>query len=126
MQKAELELWVAKEKIANKMAQIQVNINKAEAEANGATDEQLKRYDDQLRILGEQEKSIDRAAKIKGTILQVEKDTADQILDTKAAAEGLNVQHGGQLKSLERIRLEMKGVASDIEEWQGGYQQILR
>ena len=125
MQKAELELWVAKEKIANKMAQIQVNINKAEAEAKGASDEQLKLYDDQLRILGEQEKFIDRAAKIKGTILQVEKDTADQILNTKAAAEGLNVQHGGQLKSLGQIRTEMKNVVSDIEAWQGGYQQIL-
>lgn len=122
---AELKLWEAQERIANKMAVIEVNIAKEKAKANGASAEELESYDKQLGLLKEQEKFIGRAVELKDNILRIEKLTEEQTLNTKAAAEGLNVAHGGQVTTMKRIRAEMRGVASNIDEWGDEYKALL-
>ena len=112
---AELKLWYAQQKVANEIAVQQAEIAVLSAKANGGSPEQIASLEKIVGLTKQQGSFLETAFSMKGKLLDIEALTAKQQLNTKAAAEGVTSEFGGQVTSLSAVKRAMSDFAGQVD-----------
>lgn len=115
----ELDLWYEQQTVANQIAVQEAKIAVLKAQASGASKEEIDLLKNIVGLTEAQGGFIETMYDLKGEVLGIENQIAQQQINSKAAAEGVNSEFGKSVTNLDDIKGRMDTFQGKIDEARG-------